>query len=79
MSTAFDVSFAAVRPASASVSSPPDVSHGDAFVKLENVALTYGRDERRVHAWMPPISVSRGRLVALVSLPGAANPLSSSW
>jgi NitT/TauT family transport system ATP-binding protein len=71
MSTAFDVSFAAVRPASASVSSPPDVSHGDAFVKLEKVALTYGRDEHRVHALdATDLSIEKGDFVALVGPSG---------
>ena len=71
MSTAFDVSFAAVQPASASVSSPPDVSHGDAFVKLEKVALTYGRDEHRVHALdATDLSIEKGDFVALVGPSG---------
>ena len=71
MSTSFDVSFAAVQPASASVSSSPDVSHGDAFVKLEKVALTYGRDEHRVHALdATDLSIEKGDFVALVGPSG---------
>ena len=71
MSTAFDVSFAAVRPETPTVSSPPDVAHGDAFVRLEKVALTYGRDEHRVHALdATDLSIEKGDFVALVGPSG---------
>jgi NitT/TauT family transport system ATP-binding protein len=71
MSTAFDVSFAAVRPAKPTLSSPPEPSHGDAFVKLEKVALTYGRDEHRVHALdATDLSIEKGDFVALVGPSG---------
>src|SRR4029077_5067299 len=71
MSTAFDVSFAAVRQATPSVSSPPDLSRGDAFVKLEKVALTYERDALRVHALeSTDRSIERGDFVALVGPSG---------
>src|ERR1700681_3561925 len=69
--TAFDVSFAGVRRATPTLSSPPEPSHGDAFVKLEKVALTYGRDEHRVHALdATALSIEQGDFVALVGPSG---------
>src|SRR5262249_35074375 len=48
-----------------------ELSHGEPFVKLENVTLTYGRGEHRVHALdASDLSNDRGDFVALVGPPG---------
>jgi len=44
---------------------------GDAFVRLEKVTLTYGRDERSVHALdETDLSIDRGDFIALVGPSG---------
>src|ERR1700737_784536 len=49
----------------------PEPSHGDAFVKLEKVTLTYGRGDHRLHALdETDLSIDKGDFVALVGPSG---------
>jgi NitT/TauT family transport system ATP-binding protein len=49
----------------------PEPSHGEAFVKLEKVTLTYGRGDHRLHALdETDLSIDKGDFVALVGPSG---------
>ena len=51
--------------------SAPDPAHGDAFVKLERVKVTYGRGEHRLNALdETDLSIEEGDFVALVGPSG---------
>jgi NitT/TauT family transport system ATP-binding protein len=68
---AFNLYVAATEAANAAGLSRPEPSRADPFVKLENVALTYGRDEHRVHALdATDLSIEKGDFVALVGPSG---------
>src|SRR5260370_11695263 len=53
------------------LSPPPVPSHGDAFVKLDKVTLTYGRGDHQLHALdETDLTIDKGDFVALVGPSG---------
>jgi NitT/TauT family transport system ATP-binding protein len=53
------------------ITAPEAPAHRDAFVELENVTHTYGRDERQVHALIETnLRIEQGDFVALVGPSG---------